>query len=145
MTITFYTNGSERNALRKNLEQLLTFEGTLRDTSSLIDPVITVAVVSNLIPQINYAYIPEFARYYFVNNITSIRNNVWQFEMHIDVLMTYCDAILANHAIIQRNENEYDLQLNDGMFVTMQKPRKSVHQFPNGFTDYDYVLAIAGN
>lgn len=57
----------------------------------------------------------------------------------------YADAILSNYAIIQRNANEFDLLLNDGIFVTQQNPRKSAHQFPNGFDHHDYVLAIAGN
>lgn len=145
MTIKFYTNNSEYNTIKKDIQELLSFTGTLRSDSSLIDPIITVEVVSNLIPTINYCYIPEFERYYFVNNITSLRNNLWEFTMHVDVLMTYADAILENYAIIQRNANEFDLLLNDGIFVTQQNPRKSTHQFPSGFTHHDYVLAIAGN
>ena len=145
MTVKFYINKSEYNTIRKEIEEVLSFTGTLRSDSSLIDPIILIEVNSNFVPTINYCYIPDFERYYFVNNIISVRNNLWEFHMHVDVLMTYADAILENHAIIQRNANEYDLQLNDGMFVTKQNPRKSVHQFPNGFTHYDYVLALAGN
>jgi len=145
MNVKFYVNNSEYNTIRKEIQEVLSFTGTLRGDSSLIDPIITVEANSNLIPTINYCYIPEFERYYFVNNITSIRNNLWEFRMHVDVLMTYADAILENYAIIQRNAYEYDLLLNDGIFVTQQNPRKSAHQFPSGFDHYDYVLAIAGN
>ena len=145
MNITFYRNNSEYNTIKKDIQELLSFTGTLRSDSSIIDPIITVEVTSNVVPTINYCYISEFERYYFVNNITAIRNYLWEFSMHVDVLMTYADAILENYAIIQRNANEFDLLLNDGIFVTQQKPRKSAHQFPNGFTHHDYVLAIAGN
>lgn len=144
MTITFYNNASERNAVTKNLTEIATLSGALREESSIIDPKITIASLTNSIRDINYAYIPDFGRYYFVNEIVSVRNGVWRISMHVDVLMTYAEGIRANSAIIQRNENEYDLKLNDGLFVTQQNPRKSVHQFPNGFTDFDFVLAIAG-
>ena len=144
MTITFYNNASERNAVTKNLTELATLTGSLREESSIIDPKITIASMTGSIKDVNYAYIPEFGRYYFINDITSVRNGVWRISMHVDVLMTYAEAIRNNSAIIQRNENEYDLKLNDGLFVTQQNPRKSVHQFPAGFTDFDFVLAIAG-
>lgn len=144
MTITFYNNASERNAVTKDLTEIATLSGALREESSIIDPKITIASLTNSIKDINYAYIPDFGRYYFINEIVSVRNGVWRISMHVDVLMTYAEGIRNNSAIIQRNENEYDLKLNDGLFVTQQNPRKSVHQFPAGFTDFDFVLAIAG-
>lgn len=145
MTVTFYVNNSAFNAFDKQLTEVLSFTGTLKDATSITDPVIMMEIDSNLIQSINYCYIPEFGRYYFVNNITSIRKNLWEFTMHVDVLTTYKRQILNNYAIIERNQNEYDLHLNDGIFVTKQNPRRSQHQFPSGFDHYDYVLAIAGN
>lgn len=144
MTLTLYDNSSERNAVDKTIAEVLTLNGTLRDESSVIDPIITIELQSDALININYAHIPEFGRYYFINNITSIRAGLWRLDMHVDVLMSYADGIKNNSAIIQRNENEYDLKLNDGLFVTQQNPRKSVHQFPSGFNHFDFVLAIAG-
>ena len=144
MTLTLYDNASERNAVNKSINELLTLNGTLRYESSVIDPIITIEMQSDTLLNINYAYIPEFGRYYFINNITIIRAGLWRLAMHVDVLMSFADGIKNNSAIIQRNENEYDLKLNDGLFVTQQNPRKSVHQFPSGFTNFDFVLAIAG-
>lgn len=144
MNIQFFTNLSEKNAVNKNITQLFDFNGTLREESSVIDPVITVTGLTNL-PSINYAYIPEFGRYYFITNIKCVRNNYFQVSMHVDVLMTYKSQILANSAIIERNEIEYDLKINDGLFKTQQNPRIAQFEFPNGFTNWDFVLAVAGN
>lgn len=145
MNIVLYVNVSEINSVDKNLTTLTTLTGTLREQSSIIDPIITISDIDNYVGQMNYAYIPQFNRYYFITNVESIRNNLWKVSFHVDVLYTYRGAIRANSAIIERNENEYDLKLNDGLFRTQQNPRIAQFPFPNGFNHWNFVLAIAGN
>lgn len=145
MNIVLYANASEINAVDKNLTELTTLTGTLREQSSIIDPIITISDIDDYIGSMNYAYIPEFNRYYFITNVESVRNNLWKVSFHVDVLFTYRDAIRANSAIIERNENEYDLKLNDGLFRTQQNPRIAQFPFPNGFNQWNFVLAVAGN
>ena len=145
MNIVLYSNASEINAVDKNITELTTLAGTLREQSSIIDPIITISDIGDYIGSMNYAYIPEFNRYYFITNIESVRNNLWKVSFHVDVLFTYRAAIRANSAIIERNENEYDLKLNDGLFRTQQNPRIAQFPFPNGFNQWNFVLAVAGN
>lgn len=145
MNIVLYANSSEINAVDKNLTELTTLTGTLREQSSIIDPIITISDIDNYISQMNYAYIPQFNRYYFITNVESVRNNLWKVSFHVDVLYTYREAIRANSAIIERNENEYDLKLNDGLFQTQQNPRIEQFNFPSGFNTWNFVLAVAGN
>lgn len=145
MTITLYRNISEYNAVNKSITELTTLTGTLREESSIIDPVITISDIDSYIGSMNYAYIPEFNRYYFITNIESVRNNLWRVSFHVDVLYTYREQIKGNSAIIERNENEYDLKLNDGLFKTQQNPRIAQFPFPSGFNTWNFVLAIAGN
>lgn len=145
MNLILYRNISETNAVNKSLTELVTLTGTLRNESSIIDPVILVSDIDSYTPLMNYAYIPEFNRYYFIRNIESVRKNLWRLSMHVDVLYTYSEQIRANRAIIERNEIQYDLKLNDGLFKTQQNPRIAQFTFPNGFTNWDFVLAIAGN
>lgn len=145
MNIVLYSNASEINAVDKTLTELTTLTGTLREQSSIIDPIITISDIDEYIGSMNYAYIPEFNRYYFITNVESVRKNLWKVSFHVDVLFTYRDAIRANSAIIERNENEYDLKLNDGLFRTQQNPRIAQFPFPNGFNQWNFVLAVAGN
>lgn len=145
MNIVLYSNASEINAVDKNITELTTLTGTLREQSSIIDPIITISYIDDYIGSMNYAHIPEFNRYYFITNVESVRNNLWKVSFHVDVLFTYRDAIRANSAIIERNENEYDLKLNDGLFRTQQNPRIAQFPFPNGFNQWNFVLAVAGN
>lgn len=145
MTIILYQNNSENNAVNKNLTELTTLTGTLREQSSIIDPVINISGIDAYIGSMNYAYIPEFNRYYFINNIESVKNGLWRVSFHVDVLFSYRERIKTNHAIIERNEIEYDLKLNDGLFKTQQNPRIAQFPFPSGFNTWNFVLAIAGN
>lgn len=144
MTIILYTTVSEKNAVNKSLTEVVTLTGTLRESSSIINPVIMISANAT-ITGANYAYIPDFGRYYFITGIESVRNGLWRFYMRVDVLFTYRAQIKANSAIIQRNEINYDLKLNDGLFKVQQNPRIAQFSFPAGFTAWNFVLAIAGN
>ena len=145
MTINLYTNTAPRNALVKDLAAVSTLTGTLRNESSVVDPVVTIEDSDQLLLSANYAYISEFGRYFFITNIESVRQNLWRVSMHVDVLYTFRDQIITNSAIIERNENEYDLKLNDGLFQTQQNPRIAQYPFPTGFNTWNFVLAVAGN
>ena len=145
MRITFYTNNSEKNALTKSKTQIVRLDGTLKDGTSILDPTVLCYHLDSYIPDINYFYIDEFARYYFITGVEIVRNDLWQISGHVDVLATYKDQILANRAIIQRNQNNYNLLLNDGLFKTQQNPRIATIPFSTGFTTSNYVLALAGH
>lgn len=145
MTVTLYRNVSETNAVNKSLRELVTVTGTLRDSSSLIDPVIMLSDIGSHVGTLNYVHVAEFNRYYFVKNIESYRTGLWTLSLHVDVLYTYRTQIKNNKAIISRNEREYDLKLNDGLFKTQQNPRIAQFPFPSGFSSWDFVLAVAGN
>ena len=145
MRITFYTNNSEKNALTKSLTQIVRLDGTLKDGTSIIDPSVLCYNIDRFIPDINYFYIDETGRYYFLNGVEVVRNGLWQISGHVDVLSTYKAAILQNRAIIQRSESNYNLKLNDGLFKTQQNPRITTIPFGTGFTTSNYVLALAGH
>ena len=145
MRITFYTNNSEKNALTKSKTQIVRLDGTLKDGTSILDPSVLCYHLDSYIPDINYFYIDEFARWYFITGVEIVRTDLWQISGHVDVLATYKDQILANRAIIQRNQNNYNLLLNDGLFKTQQNPRIATIPFSTGFTTSNYVLALAGH
>ena len=136
---------SEVKAVDKTIELITTQTGFLRNSSSVINPVIKFSNIEQYIGSVNYAYIEEFGRYYFITNTETISTGIWVLSFHVDVLYTYRDAIRANYGIVYRNQNQYDLLLNDGLFQTQQNPRIGTYSFPSGFTTTDFVLAIAGN
>lgn len=142
MTIKLYKNYSDKNVLDKNISQSGSdITGTLREDCSIINPVIAIEGLNDL--NVNYAYITEFGRYYYINNIVC-KGELFELQMHVDVLMTYKDEIRSNQAVISRQQNAYNLYLQDGVFKTMANPHIQIKQFPAGFTDYNFIFSVAG-
>ena len=146
-TIDLMRNNSPENYLYKDLETIQSVECTLRNETSIIDPVLVLTGIDTSISDnVNYAHIPSFNRYYFVKNIVSIRDGVWAIYCHVDVLYSWKAELLANgKGIIKRQEYKYNLYLDDGIFKCYQDPLIQVKVFPSGFTTQEFVLAVAGS
>ena len=143
--VLLQVNKSEKNRLDKELTTLATLSGTLRQDTSLIDPVITFSCDLASVTTCNYITIPQFKRSYFVNNVRSVAPGLVEFSCHVDVLSSFKDAIRQNTAIIKRQENKWNLYLNDGSFKVYQNPMVLTKAFPSGFTTQELVLAVAGS
>ena len=143
--IVLMRSNSEKNRLTKDTETIMTVSGFLREGTSIIDPVIKIECDMSDVVGCNYLSIPIFGRKYFVNDIRSIRNRLFEFSCHVDVLSTYADSIRENTGIIKRQENEWNLYLNDGTFKVYQNPNVLTRAFPSGFTTQEFVLAVAGS
>ena len=146
MTIKIYKNLSDNNVLDKNITQLGSdLTGTLKESCSIIDPIITIEDFTNFdIQTANYAYIAEFGRYYYITNIICITDKLFELNMHVDVLKTYASGIRNNSAVISRQASQYNLYLTDGVFKTYANPHYEIRKFPSGFTSYNYILTVAG-
>lgn len=143
MYINLYNNTSPPNYVNKSITEVVSLEGTLREPTSIIDPVVIIERDNPM--GFNYIHIPIFNRYYFVTGISSESNNLVAVSMHVDVLMTYKAQIRNMYAIIKRQENQYNLYLDDGIFKAYQNTKHKLVKFPNGFSDFSYILALAGN
>lgn len=145
MQITLYKTGSERNALNKVLTNPVEFNGTLRNETSISDPIITLEYSSN-ITGYNYCYISEFERYYFINDIRSVRNNLWALHMHVDVLMSFKSSILASTVILAESTDtgKSNYLVND-VWVSTVKDKTDIINFSSGLLESgEYILITAG-
>lgn len=144
-SILLQRNTSELNKLDKTLTTITTLTGTLKTETSIIDPVIIVEGVLSDLKTCNYCTISEFGRSYFVNNIKSIRNNLIELTCHVDVVSTYKSQIRSQFALVRKQENNWNLYLNDGSFKCYQNPIVLTKKFSNGFTTPSFVMAVAGS
>lgn len=143
--ISFYVNSSEKNKVDKTLTLITTISGVLKESTSIIDPVIVIEGDLSAFTGCNYMTIETFGRSYFVNNIRSINNGLVGISAHVDVLSTYKNAIRKNQAIIRKQQKTWNLYLNDGSLRVYQNPEIVVKTFPFGFTTQEFVLAVAGS
>lgn len=161
MQIVLYQNNAERERVDKSgyLTELFSLSGTLKDDADVTSPIIVIDLASvapeivssddnseilssdddaeivttdtNTIPTFNYAYIPEFKRYYFVSSLEVLKGNnarhLYRMGLVCDLLMTYQSEIKSEHCLIARNEFNFDVMMNDPDFIFESK--KVVQEF----------------
>lgn len=145
MEIKLCYNSSDNRCINKNIIDGEIISGTLRTSTSIISPVITFESSSPL--RYNYAYIPEFRRYYYITNVISARNNLWEVHFEIDPLMSFKADICALKVVVdkQSNESNGDEYIDDSSLVTDNLMFNTVYNFPNGFNNNgEYILITAG-
>lgn len=144
MNIELYVNHSEKNKINKNITDKVTYTGSLKDETSVLNPVFRVKAQS--IIGKNYAYIPLFNRYYYISNIVSVANGLWEISLNIDVLETYATGIKGSKAIIEKQEssnpNKSNIYLNDGTFLAESVRVNEILPFSNGFDDDGEIILI---
>lgn len=145
INIKLQTNLSEPQRMDKDVTDVTTLAATLRDDTSLQDPVLVVEADLADLASVNYLTIEAFGRSYFVTGMVSISTGLTEITAHVDVLSTYAAQIRTNQAIVARQERSWNLYLNDGVFKTYQNPYVLTMPFPAGFNTQEFVLAVAGS
>lgn len=144
ITVKAFQYNSPNHYINKQLIDVATFTGNLKEETSVINPVFEVETTLDL-SQMNYIWIDELHRYYYVTNIVSVATNLWRIYCHVDVLMTYKPTILGHEAVIARQQSLYNLYLNDGnTFKVTQRSKIQQKEFPNGFSGSSFVMITAG-
>ena len=144
MQIKLYKNLSEVNTIGKTLTEESVRTGTLKDGCSVLSP--SVVLTGENLSRFNYAYIPQFSRYYFIKEITSVKSGLWEISMRVDVLETYKDSIKANTAILKRQEKLWDMYINDEKFKAESTNKTATIMFPqNHFNTVNFILTVAGS
>ena len=146
MEISFYNNVSEKEKIGKTLKNKKSLTGFLKQATSVINPIITIEIENP--SQFNYCHIPQFHRYYFINDMINVKNKIWEIHLHVDVLESFKTKIKANKAIVEKSEqtassNEY---FNDGTtFYHDSREYNEIAMFQRGFdTAPSYILITAG-
>ena len=145
MEIKLYKTSSPRKKLVKDLTDGITLVGTLRAQSSVMAPTFTVQ--DTAVVCYNYCYIPDFGRWYYINNIDALRSNLYELSLGIDVLMTYAAQILTNDAIIDKTQSGGSsyVYIDDGSIVNTVRHTVETINFPNGFNEQgEFILITAG-
>lgn len=145
MNLTLYKNSSDNRCINKKIKQVLSLSGNLKNESSIMNP--TVIIETNII-DFNYLYIKEFNRYYYVNNITILRNNLIQVDASVDVLMSNKDVIKYLPCLVERvNDSEKIDEFIDTATDVERGETTEIKTFPQGFNDSPtFILCtLSGN
>lgn len=146
MQIVLCVTNSERHAIRKTLQDSIELTGALRGESSVIHPSFTIEMTNP--SQYNYCYIPDFNRYYFITNITSVRTDIWRIDCNVDVLMSFQTQILNLDVIVSDlsiGESPVSTYFSGEQWQSTVKTKTDVINFPSGLLDDgEYILITSG-
>lgn len=151
MTVTLYSTTDDRRVLNKTITSVISIQtASIYGDITLTHPSLLLEYNSSIY-QCNYAYIPEFSRYYFINNITFSSGNRMILTLEVDVLMTYKSSILGLDITVVRNQYAKDNFLPDKFMTPTSKKEIKTYKLQNSnfnITDvqsgHNFVLCIVG-
>jgi len=104
MIVYLYDTEDDNNVLEKTLTNKKRYDNIkLKTPIDIIRPFLIIE--SDIFLLYNYAYIPEFERYYFIENITNQSNKRYLLDLKVDVLMSFKDDILNAKGLITEDKD----------------------------------------
>lgn len=156
MTANFHKISDDRKKINKIIGDPIGGGAIMIKTpSSIMRPVIqiTKSALGTEWYQANYVHIPEFGRYYFIDDITADNDGLLTIQCSVDVLYTYAQDINITRFQVVRAQRSYNKA-----FIDTQIPlqaNKAIRQDKNldflgsipqdtGTAKYNYVMTVTG-
>ena len=142
MEIIVYSGFSKRINSTKRPSGGTTIDVALKSPTSVITPTFRLTGFNTA-----WNYIQWGNRYYFVDNIVILTNDIAEYSCSLDVLATYKDTIGASSQYVVRAASAYNLNIIDSKYPTLapialsEKTFDTLHaSFTNGGS---FVVAIS--
>ena len=116
MNITVYTGFSKEVNSTKQPSGGTNVSCVLKDDTSIIHPAFKLQGVGY-----DVNYVKWDNRYYFVDDIVSLSNNIKEIRCSVDALATYKTQIGASSQYVIRSSSAYDEYVSDGMYPAKSK------------------------
>lgn len=153
MTITVgYYTGEKNYAKKKYTAEHKYTNCVLKDNTSVRHPTILIQTsasgVKNLVASshpCNYMYIPDFGRYYYIQDIRSIRGHLVEIDAISDPLKSFWSQIKQNIGYVDQTATtaKRSKYLDDGSFRAYSTPNISTDPFEGDqFTSTRQFVAI---
>lgn len=139
MNITLYRNSSESHVMYKQLETVSAVSGTLKDGAHELKPDILIEYSG--FPNINYMYIEEYGRYYYVE-VENVSEYTWILHGKVDVLMSHAEGINNSVGLITHNNTTIDYYLQDRNKELYANPHIVYKNFSGTFSANDDSLIL---
>ena len=114
--VKFYSFSKRDNSTKVPSGSGTTYSCILKSGSGVLNPTISLDIgLVNNPSNLNYAYIPEFKRYYFVDE-WYFDNRLWTAQLSVDVLATYKNQIGNSTLYVERASGSYDGNIIDNLY-----------------------------
>ena len=154
MTLKLYKIRYDRKCLTKiadiTADAQAEVDAKPKDDKSILRPVFSVSRshLGQQWAQFNYAYVPEYGRFYFIDDIISQSYNMLELHLYVDVLQTYRTELLSTAFEIVRSQS-----INSSRYIDPELPLVcNKWQDPNSLrfgnipatTGNNYIMTVAG-
>ena len=144
---TFYVNESDYRKITKTLKQIGHVQDILfKDNTDMMNPVLMMRSQERFDNTANYCYLEQTGKYYYIDDC-EYDNGVYLLHLHVDVLMTYQKAILAQPAIIKRSSSLFNIYQEDEKFKVYNYTVTRHKDFKSGFDKniQNFLLTVIGS
>ena len=146
LTVTLYNNSSAHNVVRKHKTQLRQITGVLKENCYMERITMNVKYFADYY-RCNYAYIPEFHRYYYVT-VELIEGGQVRLIMKSDALSSFYDGYKNSKIIAKRSSSHCNPNIVDTASPFKPQPiiisRRADFEFVPSSSGYCYVLTLGG-
>ena len=146
MTLTLYNCSSAPNVVHKNKTVLRTLNGTLKENTNRENVIMTIPYASDF-SQINYAYIPDFNRYYYVS-VDVLNGSRLKLTMKSDALSSFWNNYKGSPCIARRSSSSVNPNIEDKYKVFKPQPvyirRHTAQKFTPTSSGGCYILTVGG-
>lgn len=144
MDILLYTNNSDSNVLNKDIvlqKQLICYAN--KENIDILSPDILLSYIDIKALNINYCYIKELNRYYYINSYKYEKNHLLKLTLQTDVLMTFRDNILLSSGVVKNTKN---IQNYNSNFEVLDTSTEKIITFENNlFSNENKLYLVAVN
>lgn len=114
--VNLYTLSKRDNSTKQPSSTPVAYDCVLKDGCSIFTPAIKLDLGLSSDPSVyNYAYIPAFGRYYFIED-WFFTDRLWIANMRVDVLATYKSQIGGSSLYVLRAAGDHDGDIIDTLY-----------------------------
>lgn len=147
MNINIYRNASDNKKVRKSLSLIReSVDCQITEPCSIEAPELILSL-SNNFANMNYLYIPDWDRYYYINDKSIIEGGFLRLRCKIDVLMSFFSSCMGSNIIASRSTSDPDFRIEDPEILNLPDPEilfKKTNLLITNSSSNNYVLTLSG-
>ena len=138
MEVLFYNMGKRKNSTALPGAESESMEVKLKNGCSMLSPIFLLNAES-----FGYNYCKFNDRYYWIDDIRSVRAGLYEVSCSVDALASWKKAIIAMSAMVERSASDTDQNITDPEnVVSIEKYRTETSVYPEEFDEGgSYILA----
>lgn len=141
MYVDFQIFSKRRNSTQIPTVWLKNFDCQLKQQTSIESPTLILSTL-NWDNEINYCYIRDFKRYYYISDVVYMTGNRVEVSCQMDYLATYRNEILAYKAFVIRTSNPR--YINSFIYDPLRSNETKILTQSSQYTDFNSPFSATG-